>query len=232
MPKKTIENISANLLSNCRYEFSHSRDLTVYADFTYKAAIPLAEVTGADFPIVAFSPADAIGGNYCPIAYSFDGYVEIWAKAIPSGAITIPAITFIVQEDTEATAGNCTKGITNAGGGVPIAAVGTAQLADKAVTAEKIADKAVSQNFTATIPPESWTGEAAPYIAEISVSGILDSDTPSIDLVAAESFSDAEVQIEAWGCVYRAVTGADKITFYATDKPAVDIPVQIKAVRK
>ena len=85
--------------------------------------------------------------------------------------------------------------------------------------------------FTATIPT-SWTGDTAPYTAEVAIAGMLATDTPMIDLVAADSFTDAEAQIEAWGYIYRAVTKADAITFYAIEKPEVAIPVQIRAVRK
>lgn len=124
------------------------------------------------------------------------------------------------------------KGITNASGGIPAGGIGTRQLADKAVTAAKIADKAISQLYTATIPAEGWTNEAAPYIAEVTIDGILSSDAPDIDLIASEDFTVAEPQIEAWGYVYKGVTKAGAISFYATEKPAVALPIQIRAVRK
>ena len=45
------------------------------------------------------------------------------------------------------------------------------------------------------------------------------------------TYSTDEARAEAWGYIYRAVTGANSITFYATDKPTVDLPIQIKVVR-
>jgi hypothetical protein len=45
------------------------------------------------------------------------------------------------------------------------------------------------------------------------------------------TYSTDEARTEAWGYIYRAVTGADSITFYATDKPTVDLPIQIRVVR-
>lgn len=118
-------------------------DTDVFADYTYKAAIPIAEVTGNDFPIVAFSPADAAGGNFCPICFAFDGYVEIWAKAIPAADIVIPAITFIVEDTQDGENGNSTKGITNASGGIASESIGTKQIANSAVTREKLAPDAL-----------------------------------------------------------------------------------------
>ncbi len=104
-------------------------------------------------------------------------------------------------------------------------------IADGAISAEKLAAHAVSADYTAAIGT-GWAGDAAPYSVEVTVNGILASDTPLIDVAPAEDFAEAEKQLEAWGYVYRAVTGDDKITFYATEKPEVDIPIKIKAVRK
>lgn len=110
-------------------------------------------------------------------------------------------------------------------------AVSTSNLAGSSVTAAKIAAGAVSADYTATIGT-GWTGTAAPYSIAVTVTGILATDTPLIDLNPSATFATAQAQIEAWGYVYRAVTAANKITFYATEKPTVSIPVKIKAVRK
>lgn len=77
---------------------SWEEDDSIFVDFPYKASIQIADVTANDLPIVVFSPSDAAGGNFCPVAYTFDGIAQIFARKIPSTAIVIPAITFIVQE--------------------------------------------------------------------------------------------------------------------------------------
>ena len=82
------------------------------------------------------------------------------------------------------------------------------------------------------IPSTAWANETAPFVAEVAVAGILATDTPDIDLVAAEDFTAAEPQLEAWGYIYKAVTKDGAITFRATEKPEVELPIQIKAVRK
>ena len=84
--------------------------------------------------------------------------------------------------------------------------------------------------LTATLDT-NWSGSAAPYTKTITVSGILATDTPIIDIVMSGTYSTDEARIEAWGYIYRAVTDADSITFYATDKPTVDLPIQIRVVR-
>jgi len=104
-------------------------------------------------------------------------------------------------------------------------------LGDGAVTAGKIANGAVSTTYTATVDAD-WSGSEAPYSKAITIPGLLASDNPIIDLVPSSTFADAEAQIEAWGYVYRAVTAANTLTLYATEKPTVSLPIQLKVVRK
>jgi hypothetical protein len=84
--------------------------------------------------------------------------------------------------------------------------------------------------YTATLDT-TWSGVAAPYSKTVTVTGILATDTPIIDVVMSGMYATDDARIEAWGYVYRAVTGVDSITFYATDKPIVELPIQIKVVR-
>lgn len=85
--------------------------------------------------------------------------------------------------------------------------------------------------LTATLTAASWTGTTSPYSQSVTVSGILATDTPIIDIVMSGTYSTDEARIEAWGYIYRAVTANGSITFYATEKPTVSLPIQIKVVR-
>jgi hypothetical protein len=77
----------------------------------------------------------------------------------------------------------------------------------------------------------TWSGTSAPYTKTVSVSGILSTDTPIIDVVMSGTYSTDEARIEAWGYIYRAVTADNSITFYAMEKPTVSLPIQIRVVR-
>ena len=85
--------------------------------------------------------------------------------------------------------------------------------------------------LTATLTAVSWTGTTSPYSQSVTVSGIASTDTPIIDVVMSGTYSTDEARIEAWGYIYRAVTAKGSITFYATEKPTVGLPIQIKVVR-
>lgn len=121
--------------------------------------------------------------------------------------------------------------ITVKAGNIEASAVETAKIKDKAVTMAKLADHAVSVDYTATLNT-TWSGSAAPYTKEQTINGILATDKPLIDIVPSATFADAEKQADAWALIYRAVTAANKITFYAKANPTVSIPLQIRCIRK
>ncbi len=77
----------------------------------------------------------------------------------------------------------------------------------------------------------SWSGSAAPYSKSVTVTGILETDTPIIDVVMSGTYATDKARQEAWAHIYRAVTSNNSITFYANEKPTAELPVQIKVVR-
>lgn len=95
----------------------------------------------------------------------------------------------------------------------------------------EISEGAVSTVYTATIPTE-WSGSNAPYSKAVTINGIMALDQPIIDLSPSSDYETAEPQIEQWGYVYRADTAANKITFFATEKPDVALPVKVRCIRK
>ena len=91
--------------------------------------------------------------------------------------------------------------------------------------------KATAALYALTLLSTGWTGDAAPYAQEVTVTGIMAADTPLVDIVQTGTEDTDEPMREAWGVVTRIVAGAGKITAYASEKPAVNIPIQLKVVR-
>lgn len=92
---------------------------------------------------------------------------------------------------------------------------------------------AATASYTATLTVAGWTGSAAPYTQEATVTGILASDSPFVDvdmsgLTSADEMTAAQ---DAFGLILKATAGAGKITFAASDKPDVALTVKIKVVR-
>ena len=83
--------------------------------------------------------------------------------------------------------------------------------------------------FTATLST-SWSGSAAPYTQTVTINGITSAHNPIIDVVMSGTYSTDQQRSEQWGYIYRAVTGTNQITFYASEKPTVSLPIRVKVV--
>jgi hypothetical protein len=84
--------------------------------------------------------------------------------------------------------------------------------------------------FTATITATNWIGTTPPYSNAVTVSGITSSHNPIIDVIMSGIYSTDQQRCEQWGNVYRAVTSSNTITFYAHEKPTIDLPIRVKVV--
>ena len=180
--------ISARYVENQTIAVSAwTEDNSVLAGYNYRAQITISGATEDDFPIVAFDQSDAVSGNFAALSFAFDGYIEIWAKAKPTAAVTIPVATLIVN-------GGNGRGITNATGGIAAGSVGADSLENGAVTAIKLDDKAVKLLFknvkveTSTFTADS-TYEDYPYRAAVPLPGTLPSMIPEVIFGIADAVS-------------------------------------------
>ncbi len=86
--------------------------------------------------------------------------------------------------------------------------------------------------YTATLSSSAWTGSSAPYTQTVTVSGIKDTDTPSIAPVYSSTNATATTERDSWNLVCKAETGSGVITFTCFEaKPTVDLTLQIEVVR-
>lgn len=65
---------------------------TAYEDYPFRASVALEGVLSSMIPEVIFSMADAISGNFAPVAESYNGGVYLYATDKPEGKIVIPTI--------------------------------------------------------------------------------------------------------------------------------------------
>ena len=63
--------------------------------YGFRAAVACTGVTASHRPDVAFSCADAVGGNFAPVADSYAGGVYIYCKTKPTATVTIPSIVCV-----------------------------------------------------------------------------------------------------------------------------------------
>lgn len=100
-----------------------SQDTTALPGYSYKARITLADSTVDSFPIVVFESEQAFSGNFAPMSFAFAGYLEVFAKSIPTKDINIVTATVIVG-------GGAGKGITNASATIANKSIKRGMLAD------------------------------------------------------------------------------------------------------
>lgn len=104
--------------------------------------------------------------------------------------------------------------------------------ANKGYVDKKINDEIQSSVFYAdSILTTDWIGESI-YANTIPVQGINSKMSPHISPNYA-AIDDVEEVIESWKYIYRAVSGDNKITFYATGElPKVEIPIRIEVINR
>lgn len=94
----------------------------------------------------------------------------------------------------------------------------------------EIKSKISLKYVTVTLSSAGWTGSAAPYTQTVTCTGATaDMARPTIDIDhSSENYDTAMDSEDAWCSIYRAVTGADQITFYASEKPTVNLSVVVE----
>jgi len=96
--------------------------------------------------------------------------------------------------------------------------------------------KAETDIYTATVigsdGTSDWTG-SDPSVATITVSGILSTDVPIVDIdLSGVAFADVEDFQADWALVYRVeASGDNELKLYATEEPTKDFDLTIKVVR-
>lgn len=66
---------------------------TTMSGYSYRASIAITGCTADYVPVVTFDNAQAVSGNYCPVAETYAGGVYIWSKV--NTAITVPSVIVV-----------------------------------------------------------------------------------------------------------------------------------------
>ena len=69
-----------------------SNNLYAADGYPFRAVIPISGVTSSMKPEVVFGMADAVSGNFAPVAETYNGGVYIYSAMKPTASITIPVI--------------------------------------------------------------------------------------------------------------------------------------------
>jgi hypothetical protein len=150
----------------------------------------------------------------------------------PTSALTGAAVISQITVNTNGhTTGVSTRNLTAANIGAA-ATSHTHSISDVTNLQTTLDAKATNVQYTSTLAATSWTGSSAPFTKDVTVSGILSTDVPILDIdFSGILYANVAATQTNWGKVYRAVTSANTITFYASEVPSADIPFIAKVVR-
>lgn len=84
--------------------------------------------------------------------------------------------------------------------------------------------------LTATVGT-AWSGSSAPFTQTIAISGILATDSPSVDIATSTAYNTAEAELEAFGAIYKIVANDGSITVYASEKTSKAFTIKLKLDR-
>lgn len=87
-------------------------------------------------------------------------------------------------------------------------------------------------NFTAGVDWDGWVQSGDAYTKTVFINGLLESDTPIMDVVLLDDVSAAKLQLESYQCINRAVVNNGSITLYCYDEvPFVSFEIQLLVLR-
>jgi hypothetical protein len=159
--------------------------------------------------------------------------ISVAQIAVAAGATAINAGNITDERLDETVCGLMRDGVTGIDTSV-LQSQYNAILAELEANLQAVYDGVEKVNVTeysATLTVAGWTG-SGPYTQEVTLAGILGSDTPFVDvdmtgLTTLDDMSDAQ---DAFGLILKAVCGAGKITFTSSAKPKTAIHIKIKVV--
>ena len=86
-------------------------------------------------------------------------------------------------------------------------------------------------DYTITVPITGWTGSTEPYKRSVTLNGILATDKPIIGIIPTGTWATDEAMRDAWACIRRISTAANKLNLEADSIPETAITLQVRCIR-
>lgn len=79
---------------------------------------------------------------------------------------------------------------------------------------------------------QAWTGSDAPYTQDVTVEGILETDTPVVDISLGDIYDIIQKQLDSYAYIYKILTFDGYIRVFASQPTEDDLTVQMKVDRQ
>lgn len=99
----------------------------------------------------------------------------------------------------------------------------------KATNVQDALDEVVSKTYSGVLPKDGWTSGNGFFTKTVTVTGVLETDNPILDVVTTTA--NFKEEQKAWGTIFKAETLANKIKFYASEVPSVSVNFKAKVVK-
>lgn len=152
---------------------------------------------------------------------------------IPLTAADVDAVPETREVNGHALSSDVTLTASDVGAVPPAREInGHALSSDVTLTASDVGAVAGDYCYTVEVTTSGWTngGTTTGYTKTVTVSGLTDADVATLALLATDA-STVAAKRAAFSCLYRAVSGEDSLTLYATATPSESFTLGIKVVR-
>lgn len=105
-----------------------------------------------------------------------------------------------------------------------------AKVANKTLTADKVADAARTQYWTLDVST-TWEGDAAPYTQTITAANMLATDRPKVYRVAPANVSDADTYDDEFNKLFKVESLAGQLKLYAKEATTTAIQIAVEVHR-
>ena len=79
-----------------------------------------------------------------------------------------------------------------------------------------------------TLSKNSWVGDTAPYKQEVEIDLMREEFNPNVGLICNDSYDIALVQLQEYSKLFKGKSEENKLIFYASEPPKVDLTLRVK----
>ena len=223
--------VAAGKLANSAVSTAKIIDLAVTAAKLAANAVETAKIKAAAVTTEKIADANVTAAK---LASSAVETAKIKDANVTAAKLASSAVETAKIKDAAVTEAKLASSAVTAGK-IASNAVETAKIKDANVTQAKLAANAVSISLgSVSIPNSSWTTSGGAKYKDVSVTGLLTTDTLIIDVnITSTVAATISSQMDGWAEFFRfSIPSNGTLRVWAMDTPGAAVPIKIHAIRR